>query len=354
MIDTSHRRAPASNTVSHEVVLPEWGVDVTVLPPVEPSNTTELASGGNASASESRNEVPSAGGRLPLAGGGPTTVTSDGGRIPPAGGGPLPPSASGCNAPACGEVEIAGPSILRSRAVRVGSSLRMISAACGNFERSDGRWIIHPCTGERRWIKNREESIRIMKLWPEETQEIHRSTPASGAMPPHAGNTPVPPPLVGATCPHAGGDGGALFTRSVSFRSSPVIPSSIAPPPGVSTRQDEYELLSRARSHIKSRGESGPQSSAGAESFREPGAPTGSTPDRNSNLPLERSPGSRSSLRKGFDPPDDDDSGSSSSSSSSSGRGGGGGGDGDVPDGAGRSPNRGRKKSRRRNKAEAG
>ena len=66
-----------------------------------------------------------------------------------------------------------------------------------------------------------------------------------GAMPPHAGITPVPPPLVGATCPHAGGgDGSALSTHSVSFRSSPVV-SSIAPPPGIS-RQDEYELLSLA------------------------------------------------------------------------------------------------------------
>ena len=80
MIDTSLQRAQASHTVSHEIILPEWSVDVTVLPPVESSNTTELASGGNAPASESRNEVPSAGGRLPPAGRGPTTVTSDGGR----------------------------------------------------------------------------------------------------------------------------------------------------------------------------------------------------------------------------------------------------------------------------------
>ena len=150
-----------------------------------------------------------------------------------------------------------------------------------------------------------------------------------------------------------GGDGGSLPTRSVSFRSPSAIPSSIAPPPGIS-RRDEYELLSRARSHVKSRGESGTQSSAGAEpNFSEAEGLAGSTPERGANLPLDRLSGNRSSRKSGYDPPDDDDDSNSSSSSSSSRRGGGGGGDGDDPDGTGRSPGRRRKKSRRKGKAEA-
>ena len=82
--------------------------------------------------------------------------------------------------------------------------------------------------------------------------------------------------LVGATRLRAGGGGsGALPTRSVSFQSSSVSwPSSTSPPLGIS-RQGEYELLSRARSHVKFHGESGTQSSAGNESF---GEPTESTP----------------------------------------------------------------------------
>ena len=61
---------------------------------------------------------------------------------------------------------------------------------------------------------------------------------------------------------------------------------------------------------------------------------TGCTPERNSNLPFERSSGSRSYRRNGYDPPDDEDSRSSGSATSSSrggGGGGGGGGDGDDP-----------------------
>lgn len=102
MVDTRRQWAPAPQADSHEGVLPGWSVDVTVLPPVEPSDATQLASGGNASACGIRNEVSSTGGRLPPIEGGSTTVTSYGGRRPLAGGGPLPPSASGGNAPACG------------------------------------------------------------------------------------------------------------------------------------------------------------------------------------------------------------------------------------------------------------
>ena len=229
----------------------------------------------------------------------------------------------------------------------------MTNAAREDFGPSDGRWIIRPRSGERLWAKSKEESIRIKKPLSEESQENHHSTLASGGNAPARGNHISTSSASGRYVPACGGGGGsASSTRSVSFRSSPVVPS-IAPPLGTS-RQDEYELLSRARSHVKSRGESGPQSSAGAESFGEAEALTGSTPDRNSNLPLERSSG-RSSRGKGYDRPDDDGSDSSSSSSSSSGRGGGGGGgDGDDPNGVGRSPNRRRKKCRRKDKAEAG
>ena len=168
MVGASHHWGPASQTFSFEVVLSEWGVDVTVLPPVEPSNVTQPASGGNAPASGNRNEVFSIGGRLPPIEEGPTSVTSYGGRRPPAGGGPLPPSAAGGNAPACREVEAADPSTRQTRAERDDSNMRMIFAACEDFERSDGRWIIHPRSGERLWVKDREESIRIKKLWSKE------------------------------------------------------------------------------------------------------------------------------------------------------------------------------------------
>ena len=104
-----------------------------------------------------------------------------------------------------------------------------------------------------------------------------------GAMRLHA-ETAVPPSLlVGAMLPHAGGDDADSTTRSVPFQSSCVIPPSVAPPPGISKRE-EYDLSSRARSHVKSRGESGTQSFAGNESF---GEPTGSTPQRNGNLPID-------------------------------------------------------------------
>ena len=57
---------------------------------------------------------------------------------------------------------------------------------------------------------------------------------------------------------------------------------SVASPPEISKRE-EYDPLSRARSHVKSRGESGTQSSAGNGSF---GEPTGSTPSGTETCPL--------------------------------------------------------------------
>ena len=65
LVDTSHHWGPASQTFSTEVVLPEWSVDVAVLPSVESSNVTQPASEGNAPASGNRNEILSTGGRLP-------------------------------------------------------------------------------------------------------------------------------------------------------------------------------------------------------------------------------------------------------------------------------------------------
>ena len=274
--------------------------------------------------------------------------------MPSVGGGPLPLSASGGNAPACGEVGANGISARHTSEERANSNIRMQSAALEEFERSDGWWIINPRSGERLWVKSIEESVRIGKLRSKEPRESHRSIPASGGHAPARGNRLGSSSASGRQASACGGGGGnSLSTRSISFRSSPVVPT-IAPPPGIS-RQDEYELLSRARSYVKSRGESGPHSSAGAESFGEAEGPIGSTPARNSNLPLEQSSG-RSSRRNRYDPPDDDDSDSSSSSSSSSGRGGGGGGGGDEdhPNGTGRSSSRRRKKSRRNDKAEAG
>ena len=171
-----------------------------------------------------------------------------------------------------------------------------------------------------------------------------------GAMRPHAEVVVPLPLLVEAVLPHAGDDADPT-TRSVSFRSSSDNLTPVTPPPGISKRE-EYDRLSRARSHVKSPGESGIQSSAGNESF---GEPTGSTPERNGNLPIERSSGNRSSRRHRYDPPGDDDPSSSSSSSSSGGggRGGDGNGDDDDPDDFGSSPIRRRKKSRHRYKAEA-
>ena len=245
MADTSHHWGPASQTFTTEVVLPEWSVDVAVLPPVESSNVTQPTGEGNAPASGNRNEILSTGGRLPLIQEGTTSVTSHGGRIPPAGGGPLPLSASGGNAPACGEVEAVSPSTRQTRAEHADSNIGMKFAAHEGFECSDFRWIIHPRSGERLWAKNREESTRIKKLWSEEPQESHHSPPASGGNAPARGNHTSTSSASGRYVPACGGGGGSTSsTRSVSFRSSPVVPS-IAPPPGIS-RQDEYELLSRA------------------------------------------------------------------------------------------------------------
>ena len=123
MVDASHHWGPASQTFSSEVVLPEWSVDVAVLPPVESSNVIQPASEGNAPASGNRNEILSTGGRLPRVQEGIASVTSHGGRIPSACGGPLPLSASGGNAPACGEVEAVSPSARRTRAERADSNI---------------------------------------------------------------------------------------------------------------------------------------------------------------------------------------------------------------------------------------
>ena len=183
------------------------------------------------------------------------------------------------------------------------------------------------------------------------TQVHYRLASASGGKAPARGGSLDVPSASGRQVPACGESSSSSSTsRSVSFRPMSVA-LPVAPPPGI-TSQAEYELLSRARSRIKSRGESGPQSSAGAESFGEPEGHHGSTPDRNSNLPLDQSSG-RSSRANGYDPPDDDDPGSSSSSSSSSGGGGGGGG-GHDPEGDGRSPHRRGRKSRHRDKTEAG
>ena len=120
------------------------------------SNVTQPASEGNAPASGNHNEILSTGGRLPPTQEGTTPVTSHGGRTPSVGGGPLPLSASGGNAPACGEVEDAGPYARQTREEGVDYHAKMTNAAREDFERSDGRWIIHPRSGERLWVRNRE------------------------------------------------------------------------------------------------------------------------------------------------------------------------------------------------------
>ena len=88
---------------------------------------------------------------------------------------------------------------------------------------------------------------------------------------------------------------------------------------------------------------------SGAESFGEAEGPTGSTPGRNSHLPLEQS-SDRSSRGNGNGLPDDDDSDHSSSSLPSSGTGGwgGGSGNGNDPNGIRRFLNRRRKKIHRK------
>ena len=252
MIDTSHQRAPASHTVSHEAVLPEWSVDVTVLPPVEPSNTTELASGAMLPQARvvMRSPLQADADACRLLEGGllqsPLTVgeyclpVEDLFLLLPVGA--MRPHAERSRPPAHLLIDLVQSVLF--------PALGLFPLPVKNFERSDGRWIIHPRTGERRWIKDREESIRIMKLWSDEPQETHRSTPASGGKAPARGNHPSSSSASGRDVPACGGgDGGTLFTRSVSFRSTSVVPSSIAPPPGIS-RRDEYELLSRARSHV--------------------------------------------------------------------------------------------------------
>ena len=133
--------------------------------------------------------------------------------MPSVGGGPLPLSASGGNAPACGGVEAVGPSTRQTREERADSNIRMTFAACEGFERSDGRWIICPRSGERFWVKSREESIRIKKLWSEESQESHHSTPASGGNAPARGNQATTSSASGRYVPACGGGAAVLRLR---------------------------------------------------------------------------------------------------------------------------------------------
>ena len=71
--DIGQQRASTIHAASSDVVLPEWSVDVAVLPPVEHSATSlDLASGCNAPASEDRSTVSPARGCNAPAGGGPT------------------------------------------------------------------------------------------------------------------------------------------------------------------------------------------------------------------------------------------------------------------------------------------
>ena len=69
--DVSQQRASTAHAASSDVVLPEWSVDVAVLPPVEQSAiSTYLARGRNAPASEDRNIVsPASGCNAPASGG---------------------------------------------------------------------------------------------------------------------------------------------------------------------------------------------------------------------------------------------------------------------------------------------
>ena len=54
----------------------------------------------------------------------------------------------------------------RSRADKADSNLRMISAACEDFERSSGQWIVHPSTGERLWVRAARDAPRRRRLEP--------------------------------------------------------------------------------------------------------------------------------------------------------------------------------------------
>ena len=192
-------------------------------------------------------------------------------------------------------------------------------------------------------------------------------------MPPQAAPSGCPDPSVRCNCcdlsaPFLARRRGASANRPcVTFQSestrggmsngsSPTIaagplPCNLDPPPGIGQRS-EYELLTRARSYIKSHGESGTHNSAGNDSFNEP---TGSTPERNGNLHLDDGDG-RAVRRRDRSPPDGPDS-SDSDSSSSSDRGGGRRGgqrDEDDPDGDfAPTPRPRRSKSRKRKSAEA-
>ena len=87
------------HATSSEIVLPEWGAEVVVLPPTV-SNSIDLACGRDASASGNHDIVSPASGSIAPTSGGPTPSISDSRRRALNGGGPLPPSASGRNAPA--------------------------------------------------------------------------------------------------------------------------------------------------------------------------------------------------------------------------------------------------------------
>ena len=100
MIDVNQRRAAATNVASPDVVLPEWSIDVAVLPQDERrwqqtavahvhAIPTNPASGRKAPAREENNFVSPASGCHTPAGGGPIANPSTSGRRTFARGGPL-------------------------------------------------------------------------------------------------------------------------------------------------------------------------------------------------------------------------------------------------------------------------
>ena len=230
-IDVSQQRAPVAHEASLDVVLPEWGVDVAVLPPVEQGATpTDFASGRNAPTSEDRNTVSPASGCNAPASEGPTPSPFTSGRRTLAGGGHLPPPASGPNAPACGEVTPLSPSGCNSpargevestnrisagavtRSSRADTNLSMIFVAREGQESPSGQWMKHPRTGERLFGSETETDFyKLRDYGLNNPRKLIVQHLLVGATRLRVRITSVPLPLAGATRLHAGGGEAASY-----------------------------------------------------------------------------------------------------------------------------------------------
>ena len=263
------------HSISSEVVLPEWSVEVAVLQP---------------SSRESIDENPSASGRQATARGGDARDAhrNGSGRLPAserqanACGSSIDHAASGRQVLASGPTPNPSPSghqvPARGHPVPSDRALFARCDCCNLFHDADAP---HTCPTVACETHDRGGSARAptsQRGVPADKQRVSFQFRSES-------------------------NRGRDSDSSSSAPSAGPLPCNLDPPPGIS-RRSEYELLSRARSHVKSHGKSDTLSSAGNESFNEP---LGSTPERDGNLPLDESNGRAARGRDRY-PSDDPDS----------------------------------------------